>query len=416
MGPSRNGSGDPPLPETAEPPAAGTPTRALEPPAPEDIGVSPTGLPEPTPKEPLLVLLSILVSVGLAAVVYWWAGPGETLSVMGEVGVPGFLAYAAAVLGVLLLQTVGWDILLRVERIPVSFRSVSLAMLAGYAMSYITPSMYLGGEPARVLLVARASGVRHRRVAGTVILHKVAEFSGFVTAVTASTLIVFATPGAFGLPDSVRVVLIAGDAFFAGSFIYLLFSFATGRLISVGFLLWLARRVRPWKRACYRLAARTRGTEAVIHGAMRESPGQTALCFLLTGGSLIIVFLKPAIFFWMLRGHWPFTLQEMSVVFVLTQFILAFQITPGGLGIYEGGQVAAFALVGVAAPEAIAYATFVRAVDMALTAAGLGILSHFGMMSLARGGMPADDEGPAAGPGATGSEHGDPQRPVACSR
>ena len=104
------------------------------------------------------------------------------------------------------------------------------------------------------------------------------------------------------------------------------------------------------------------------------------------------LFVRPLVFFCFLKHPRTFSFPELCLIYVLTQFVLALQITPGSLGAYEGGMIGIFAILGVSEPEALAYVICMRVADALLLCAGLLVAAEQGMKILKL-------EGQAVGPG-----------------
>lgn len=327
-----------------------------------------------------IALASTLLGLALVAGVAAWAGVGEAAAALGRIGVGGCVAYVMLCFTVMLLQGLGWWVLLRSEGHAVGIGTVAEAMLIGGVFGWITPSAYLGGEPVRAYLVARAVGTPLRLAFATVMLHKFQEMSGFLFFLLIGTWTVLAHYRA-----AFPTWMLAGLAAFAlaataccGVF---LDSFAhqrgtlarcLGALTRLGFR---HERVARWQG----LAA---DMEAQVHGAFHARRGATLLAHVVTASSLLLVWLKPALLVHLSGASAALTLPQISVFFVTTQVLMAFQPTPGGLGINEGGFVAVYALLGVPAAEAVAFMAVVRLADAALLGCGLFLLARRGWQSV----------------------------------
>lgn len=323
----------------------------------------------------LLSMSITLLGLGAVGVIVWKADATETIVALGRAGVEGYGFLLAATLMVLCSQTLGWLIMLRAEGIAASWWRTLEAMTVGFLVAYLTPSMYLGGEPVRALMIAKTYGVQRRRVFGTIIVHKFAEFSGFLAALAVA---VFATVGSSDLPSQVRHALWGGLILFAVFFGLLTLSMVGHRKPLERFCRWRARRGRRpefWNRA----AERVGGMEDTIEAAFREHLRATLVGGFLTACPIAIVYVKPALFFLAHEGAPVLDFSALSLTFALSQMLLALQFTPGGVGIFEGGQVGIYALVGVKAPVALAYTALLRAVEATLCLAGAWLGVRFGL-------------------------------------
>ncbi|MBI5369556.1 MAG: flippase-like domain-containing protein [Planctomycetes bacterium] len=319
----------------------------------------------------ILLALSLLLGVALLVWVVRAVGVADALTALRRAGPGAALALAVNGAAILALQTAAWSILLRSAGHPVAFRVLLAAMVMGYAMSFLTPSMYLGGEPIRTVYIARRSGLRKRLVLGTILVQKFAELASFLVLCWFGSAAVLhryrADLGAGALAGLVAFDLLAGAALGA-----LCWSFLTRAHWSARLLRSIARR-GWWRPAAFEWAAGAAADmEEVIYAAFHARLRATLAAAGLMFASLLLVFLRPAFFFCWLPDIAPFDLTTLGVFFVFTQLLMAFHVTPGGVGFYEAGFVAVFHLLAVPLAGGLAYTALARGVELSLT--GLGIL------------------------------------------
>lgn len=328
-------------------------------------------------KKKLPYLFAFIAGVAAVFAIFALVGLEEILAVLDDIGVRGFLVFFANSAAILLLQTIGWKILLTTTGHHVPFVHAARGMLVGFAFNFLTPSMYLGGEPFRTYYVGTLCNYPKRRILATVIVHKFAELTGFLFLIFMTTAAVLLK---FEIAEWLRTVLISANAFFCFLYLVLLDSFLEDRQLSVKLCLGIARwRIYP--RFFRHLAERAKDMEDLIHDYFSVHWKAFLLALLFTGGPIVLVYLKPAIFFYFLYKEPRLTYSELSLMFVLTQIVLAFQFTPGGFGLYEGGVVGCYALIEIGAPEAVAFAAFVRFADLILVLLGLFFAVHMGITS-----------------------------------
>ncbi|KAF0242444.1 MAG: hypothetical protein FD180_3895 [Planctomycetota bacterium] len=274
---------------------------------------------------------------------------------------------------ILLLQTVGWHALLRSRGWKVPFHTTYSSMLMGNALAWLTPSMYLGGEPLRIWHVSRRFSLPSREVAATVVAAKLAEFAGFLAAILVCTGTML---WRFDLPESVKWGSTAMAGFLLAAFVMLFAAFMRKWPLASGMLRLLGRRGE-------RFRAWAADTEIQIEQTFREHRGAFATALVFTGGPLALVVARPLLFFWLMGIHPDF--PDLALIFVLTQIVLAFQFTPGGLGVFEGGLIGTFALIGAGAPEAAAFAAIQRLADAIIVGLGVALAAREGAAGFFRG-------------------------------
>jgi len=332
----------------------------------------------------LLALASALIALAALVAIFWRLDWREAAGVMRRTGVWGTAAFTALTAGILFSQTLGWHALMRARGWRIPLRTTAVAMLMGNALAYVTPSMYLGGEPLRIWYIGSRFGLQKRDVAATVLVHKFAEFAGFIVALLVCTGTMLWT---FDLPAGIRVGSTAVSAFLLVVFLVLMAGFIGRWPLTSGLLRIFGKRAAG-------LRAKAEDMEGQIEATFRDHRGPFALCLVLTGGTAPLVVLRPLLFFVFAGRALPF--PDLALLFVLTQIILAFQFTPGGLGIFEGGLIGAFALIGLGAPEAMAYAVTQRLTDAVIVGAGVALAGKEGLSGFFSGKRPDGDRGGGA--------------------
>ncbi|MBI3269617.1 MAG: flippase-like domain-containing protein [Planctomycetes bacterium] len=361
------------------------------------------------PRARIAFTLSLALGLGLLVCVFAWVGTDEVWAALSRAGAGATLSLLANGLAILLLQTVAWGILLRSAGDKVPFPVLVNAMFMGFAMAFLTPSMYLGGEPIRMFYVAARRKLPKRRVLGTILVHKFQELSAFLAYCWLGSGAAVLLYGArLGTP--LLVFLVAFDLLVGAALGALLWSFLARARWSARLLSWFAER--GWWRPAFfsRAAVAASDMEDLIHEAFVRRLPATLLSHLLMFASLTLVFLRPLAFFAWVPGAKTFAFSTLGVFFVLTQLIMALQFTPGGVGLYEGGFLFIFRLLGLTDPEGLAYTVVARVVELALTGTGVAIGVHLGLLrglapapavveaqkEASAGGEPAPANGPAS--------------------
>jgi len=321
----------------------------------------------------ILALLSALVALALLAFLASRLDWPATGAVLKRCGCGSIAAFAGWSFLILFLQSIGWHFLLRSRGWPVPFHATLRSFLMGNSLAYLAPSMYLGGEPLRIWHMSRRFGLPSREVAATVISNKFAEFSGFLIAILACTATML---WRFELPRGLKWTAAGVAAELLAAF-FLVFAAFVGRWPLASSLLRVlgkrGERFRAWAEE----------TEGKIEETFRDHRAAFGAALLFTGGPLALVVLKPLVFFHF-TGH-ASSFPDLALIFVMTQIVLAFHVTPGGLGVFEGGVVWTFSLIAIGAPEAAAYAAIQRLTDALIVGLGVALAAREGAAGFFRG-------------------------------
>lgn len=348
--------------------------------------------------------LFMLGGLALFGALIYLSGPGQVLAEIVRMGALGFVTVVASVVGSILTWSLSWYALLRGAGIAAPWRRTVPPLLSGFAVSYLTPSMYIGGEPIRAYWVARDQEIPMARVMATVVVERILSgFSvlafasiGAVFAVT-SPQIPFADKGAIGIALGTLGLLLV---------IALIPLTRNAHWLS-GLLTWLARYL-PGRRRLLRAAEHVTEMEDEIHRAFTLYRGYTLLAFVFQLLTIFLNYIRPQIFFHFTQRT-LFTFPQLSLYFTLSTFVNAFLwITPGGLGVTDGGRVAIFTLLGIPASGGVAFNVVYRFVDLVAVGIGVQLLLRRGLLHLRRGrvAMTVDrDPSLASSPPKSGPEH-----------
>ncbi len=318
------------------------------------------------------------LGLGLFAYVLAIAGPGDVLKNIRAIGIKGFAAAAAVVSFSVLSWNLSWQSLLRAFGARVPWGRTLGAIVAGFAISYITPSAYMGGEPVRVMLVS-SSTVPATMVTATVIVERM---------LGTLSMLIFASLGGFFVLLSPKVPLFDKKVLVVGLGILFL-------SVLVAFFL-LARKVRVVSRLFGRLGKSFPRVRFFgrAERALREVEDSAALLFNRPMYTLLALvfqtmgafcyYIRPQVFFGVGLGEW-FTFPQLSIYYSLNAVLSAFfWITPAGMGIAEGGKLGILRMVGIGADKALAYILVFRFLELLEVGCGIYYLLQRGLDVLGR--------------------------------
>lgn len=339
----------------------------------------------------LLVILSVLFGLGLLGGILFYIGPERVWEQIQQLGLWGYLSLVALVFLTLACWTSSWWIILRAYGIRVGWWTTWWARLSGFAITYLTPSMYFGGEPASVFLITHGQAGQHpaTRVVATLLVSKILEglcllafiYLGFYYAIVTKLL-----------PLDEMGAMIVGNIVFALFVVLAVINFVGKRLWCTRFLGWLKQWL-PWKHALSIAATKVREVEEDAYTAFQEHRRATLLAFFLNLVATFLLYVRPQIFFlFALRAFLP--IAHLSIAYAL--FVLLgvfFWITPGGMGILEGGMVGIFSMVSliglldrqwmsIPQESAVAFALALKSVEFPLVGLGLFYLVHTGFLKV----------------------------------
>ncbi|HVP18434.1 MAG TPA: lysylphosphatidylglycerol synthase domain-containing protein, partial [Spirochaetia bacterium] len=178
--------------------------------------------------------------------------------------VTGILCFQLAIL---VIQTFQWGLILREAGIHRGFWWTFCARVSGFALTYLTPSMYFGGEPVRASLY-KGPFMSYQTVYATIALDKYIELATKIPCIVTgfSLLVYFAHTGTALIFVSGTILLVL-----IGIFLFLIVKLFSSRTFIVTFF---KRLLRPVARMNPRLAVKIlrsiRGFAGDVHEIIRS--------------------------------------------------------------------------------------------------------------------------------------------------
>ncbi len=320
-------------------------------------------------------LLASAAGVALLVGIIYYVGWGDIYAKIVRLGIDGFGVLFLAVLISTSAGIANWWIILRSYGIKMPLRTICGSRLSGQAISHLTPSMYIGGEPVRALLVFGRTTTPKTRIAATIIIERFLSGLSFIVFILVGTTAALISPA---ISTQGRILVLLGTLWIVGWLIVGWLNFIGNRKWISRFVSGLERRF-PGKRFLSKAAEKIAETEEEINVAFTTHRRGILVAFLVQSIATFFVYLRPYLFFYFSRGM-GFTLPQLSILFTLNIMLSSFLwLTPGGIGIAEGGRIGIFALVGVSQGDAVAFSLVIGFLDLLFVFVGLAYLLHRGI-------------------------------------
>jgi uncharacterized protein (TIRG00374 family) len=312
----------------------------------------------------------------LLVLTFYLIGLQRVIFQLEQVGLAGASIFIINVLLILLIDAASWQIILKSYGQCIPFRDILATKIIGFVVSYLTPSMYFGGEPVRAYLISKKHDLSITKVGASVVVNRFLELGAglfFIYLGSIWTLV------EYELPLQLSVVMVVVNVLMGLGMAALLISFIYENRLFTNLANFLSRW-NPLSKAVEKVKPHISKMEGEVFLVFRKHRRETLVAFALNFLAGSLIFLKPAIFFYFLGII--FKLSQLSLLFALTHLILILQVTPGALGVFELGEVAIYGLVGVEAQKALAFSLMVRITDAVVIAIALFLALHFGLNRL----------------------------------
>lgn len=323
-----------------------------------------------------LVLFSVFLLLGIALFVgvILQTGIGEIWRNLRQFSLLHFFIFVGLSFLNFGLYTFRWHLILRaINHSHVGFWKLFLHRMAGFALSYLTPSAQTGGEPLRILLLHH-DNVSTKTATSSVVIDKGLELAalflfigmGLVTAIFDGSL-----PSEISSVAWVILTLMFGVVFW----------FYYASLKDIGFFSSVLRftRLTRFKRV---KSLEDRIIEVEQEMAQFYKHHVKTFLFLIVISLVITSFLLLE--HYLIARFMGVRLSFLQTFLVSTIPYVAFMIPiPGGLGILESGHAAMFAALGVSI-NAFVLVFIIRTRDLIFVLIGLIHASKQGIVMLKR--------------------------------
>ncbi len=241
--------------------------------------------------------------------------------------------------------------------------------IAGYAVSYITPSARIGGEPLKIYMMKKENDVDYRSGSSAVIIDKFIELLGSALFGIVGLVLLFFLPS---VPFSIKITLgiILAVSFLLLSFVYFFTIIGKGPFSSI-FNLFKFSKNKKWNHPKKAIV----DVEKKMEKFFRHHQTQfwVSLFFYGLFGFFTILEIK---FLFLVFGI-KITIVE-AILSIVVLGVINFVPVPAGVGFQEAGQVGLFALLRGSGELGVAFMLLERLRGLIFTAIGFAITFNFG--------------------------------------
>jgi len=319
-------------------------------------------------KKRLNLILSLVIGIAIFAIFFYRTGIDAVWDIFSSIE-PLYLGLFALFTTLTFVPAVlRWKIVLRAHGKDLPFLALLRYTIMGYAVSYVTPSARIGGEPLRAYMVHKEQGMDLKTATSSVIIEKFVELSGSIAFGIFGLVLIFLIPNL-----DWRIKLFFGAVVLFGFSILLIFYYRSlmgkGSFSSL-FLLFRLNKIARWNDFVYVILSVEKKMQKFFVKNKKEF-FQAFLTYLLYG---VLVFFEFNFLFKGLGFNEPFTTVILAIV--VSGFV-GFIPIPGGLGFLEAGQSALLSVVKGQGSLGFAFSLFLRIRGLVFVAIGFVLISYF---------------------------------------
>ena len=322
--------------------------------------------------------IMIYASIGIGGAILWsiihWVGWRRITHEFLSLGALGGAVFFVNALLIFFLWALTWRILLHAYGVERSWRELLGAFAAGYTITYITPSANFGGEPVRVYMITHGFKEQTKEATSSIIVERFLNMG--------SAMLLLFIGSVYGLFTE-RLSHFFRWELFAWASVCLLF-FAWAIVSFRRHYPWMTKSLRilarliPWRGYLERATVWFERVEREIDCAF--SPGKrhhTQLAFIPAVLSSLLYALNPLIFLYFTGGT-VLSVLDLSLIYALSMLLNMFVwITPGGMGVIDGGLIGIFSLFSVGKAAAVGFSFALKLTEITYVLFGITyMLSH----------------------------------------
>ncbi len=316
----------------------------------------------------LIIFLAVFYFIGIEKILY-------------QLSMLNLFYYSISVLAVfltLLCWIFRWKSFIKCCGYKVSNLSLLRNLLIGLAVNNVTPVAKIGGEPLRAYLLKEDNKIPIRKGLATIISDLTIEFFVSISMVTLSMLLItlYIQPPLW--LSSVLVLFIAVSVLAFGG----IFGIYSDKKFVGKILVWFIEKIKKLKTFEKTILRRYRDFQVTFRENLRNRKLFLEAMFY---GIMMKVFdILKFVFIFMAIGY-PIGILEIVIAVGIAIMLMSIPATPGSLGIWEGGMISTFALIGIPL-EIAATAVFLERLIWfwGITVVGAVIGIHYGTNTLGK--------------------------------
>lgn len=324
-------------------------------------------------KKAILFILSIILGIALFIAVLNYIGVEDVIKVFDSFS----WGVIAVVIGLSLLQIsiviYRWKLIIESQGDKARFVDLLSPKFVGFTVSFLTPGLYVGGEPVRAYLLKKKTGIRLSKGLSSIIVDKILDFTYplpfLIWALVYAIIKYDISWEAVGVFVFVLIVLI-----------FLLGVFYIQTYRGKGFFSSLAKWFKLDKfKKLEKFIKKGQYFEELVITFFQDKKALfiKGLLLSLLGG--IVVFIQ----FIVVLHSLGITANIVEILVMMVFMILAFLVpVPASIGSFEASQALVFTALGYPGSIGIAFTLILRMAELGKLAIGLTFLSNVGLKFL----------------------------------
>lgn len=318
-----------------------------------------------------MVIFSVVIGLLALWYIFTKISINDVVNAFSGATIELIIYYILIQLGLMVVMTGRWLIILDSQGIKgVGFFKLNNYRLVGQAVSFITPSAKLGGEPVRAALLTSKEKVPFEKSLSSVVIDKTLEVTTSGAFFIFGSIILLL---AFVVSPDLTYLIIGVSIFFL--VLIILFNYRVMR--GKHFFHTILQLLRLSKvKSLKKFVKKVKDFERLIIKFYHKDRKHFYYSILISFVGWVLMFFEYSIAA-KIVGH---TLSVLQVFLVFTFVGAAYLVPiPMALGALEAGQISVFSIIRVSTAAGLALSLIIRVKDMIIAVIGLILLVIFGL-------------------------------------
>jgi len=318
----------------------------------------------------IIIFISVLIGLGALWYIFDKIPIGQVISIFKGVTILQISFYIILQFVMFYTLTFRWKLILRSQNIKdVDLFSLTNYKVVGYAVSFLTPTAKIGGEPVRAALLSNRHDIPFDKALSSVVIDKTLELTTSASFFVIGALILLMS---FVVDPNLRYWIIGVSLFFIivfGIFNYRMMSGKTFFLKLFNILGF--NKIKKFKK----FAKKLKNFERLVIKFYHKDKRFFFQAVLVSALSWILMFFEYSIAGSMLG-------QDLSPmqIFLIFSFVGAAYLIPipMALGSLEASQISVFNILKIGSATGVAISLIIRLKDIIISVIGLLMLTVYG--------------------------------------
>jgi len=318
-------------------------------------------------KKAVLLLIFLIVGILFFALALWQVDMEKTLQIFQDFPIFGYVILFLVFMINILILSIRWKVIIGANFKETKLKNIVNFKIAGFALSYATPTVLIGGEPLRILFLKEVEKVPLSTGTSSVLIDKILEITAFFIMVCCGVFFALKNQINFGWSLAMEIFL-----FFV---FFLLLAFFVATIRGKKFFTFIFDFL-PEKKIFKKVESYLKKVEQemIYFFGKKTKRFLLSIALSLLGVSLIMLENFLALYFLGINLNFV-----QVLIFTAIPGLTFLMPIPGAFGAYELSRNSIFSVFALSPELAMTSSIIIRMRDLCFVLLGILLASRYGM-------------------------------------